>query len=177
MAVITLLAVYLLGGLTFIPLVLILGLCCAYFTLPQWSARVISSETQNALLGYETAALAEKLQQRNHEPDVAASYFAVCREFVPGGVNGRPPERTTPAGETVGTESPSVYQSMYRTIFDRNKTQGPSIEGGKPIKKAKNVFYVVLRLVTRYMCHYQTMPFAKLSLGMATLCYLTTRNN
>ena len=95
----------------------------------------------------DLAKLGDKFQ-REHEPDVAAGYFAVCREYVPGGVNGKPPERTTPAGTTVvAPESPSVYQSMYRSIFDRR--QGPTIEPGKgngrPAKRARNVFFVVLR--------------------------------
>ncbi|EED13848.1 conserved hypothetical protein [Talaromyces stipitatus ATCC 10500] len=99
-----------------------------------------------------TDVLAEKFH-RAHESDVAAAgYFAVCREYVPGGVNGKPPERTTPAGEVVGTEnqSPSVYQSMYRSIFER-KTASASIEpgnhnnGGRNFRKARNVFYIVLR--------------------------------
>lgn len=97
-----------------------------------------------------TDVLAEKFH-RVHDSDVAAGYFAVCREYVPGGVNGKPPERTTPAGEVVGTESqsPSVYQSMYRSIFER-KPASASIEpgnanGGRNFKKARNVFYIVLR--------------------------------
>jgi hypothetical protein len=104
-----------------------------------------------------TDVLAEKFQ-RVHESDVAAGYFAVCREYVPGGVNGKPPERTTPAGEVVGTESqsPSVYQSMYRSIFER-KTASASIEpgnnnGGRNFRKARNVFYIVLRLVHLRCC-------------------------
>ncbi|CAN9132221.1 unnamed protein product [Alternaria alternata] len=89
----------------------------------------------------------EKLKGRTHEPDACAGYFAVCREYVPGGVNGKPPDRTTPAGAVVAVESPSVYQSIYRGIFDRNKTTSPSIEAtNAKNKKARNVFYVVLRL-------------------------------
>ncbi|KAK3047268.1 hypothetical protein LTS18_013183, partial [Coniosporium uncinatum] len=97
----------------------------------------------------EPAGIPEELKPKSHEPDVAAGYFAVCREYVPGGVNGKPPERTTPAGDVVATESPSVYQSMYRSIFDRNKIQSPQLEGaktqGRILRKARNVFYVVLR--------------------------------
>ncbi|KAF1913622.1 hypothetical protein BDU57DRAFT_520561 [Ampelomyces quisqualis] len=89
----------------------------------------------------------KKLKRRTDDPDSFAGYFAVCREYVPGGVNGKPPDRTTPAGAVVSMESPSVYQSMYRSIFDRNKAASPSID---PVnarnKKARNVFYVVLRL-------------------------------
>ncbi|PVI06546.1 hypothetical protein DM02DRAFT_649668 [Periconia macrospinosa] len=88
-----------------------------------------------------------ELQERRHVPDVASGYFAVCREFVPGGINGKAPERTNPTGAVTSIESPSVYQSMYRSIFDRNKVQSPSMDGpqGKS-KRARNVFYVVLRL-------------------------------
>ena len=82
---------------------------------------------------------------------MAAGYFAVCREYVPGGVNGKPPERTTPAGEVIAPESPSVYQSMYRSIFDRQ--QKPTIEpakaNGRPAKKTNIVFFVVLRYIER----------------------------
>lgn len=82
--------------------------------------------------------------------DVAAGYFAVCREYVPGGVNGKPPERTTPAGSTVvQPKSDSVYQSIYRGIFDRKPNNSPldSKSPGKPMRRGGNVFYVVLRYV------------------------------
>ncbi|KAF2632729.1 hypothetical protein BU25DRAFT_357433, partial [Macroventuria anomochaeta] len=89
----------------------------------------------------------EGLKGRTHEADVFAGYFAVCREYVPGGVNGKPPERTTPAGAVVAMESPSIYQSMYSNIFNRNKTMSPSLDApNTKTKKARNVFYVVLRL-------------------------------
>lgn len=88
----------------------------------------------------------ESLKGRTHEADVFAGYFAVCRDYVPGGVNGRPPERTTPAGAVVAMESPSIYQSMYSNIFNRNKTMSPSLDApNTKTKKARNVFYVVLR--------------------------------
>lgn len=93
--------------------------------------------------------LGEKFQPRNnHEADVAAGYFAVCREYIPGGVNGKPPERTTPIGSTtVSAASPSVYQSMYRSIFERKQNNSPLGEkgNGRPQKRGGNVFYVVLR--------------------------------
>ncbi|KAI9715896.1 MAG: hypothetical protein M1812_005716 [Candelaria pacifica] len=144
--------VYTLGGLTFIPFLLLLILFHAYLTLPSSQSKASLNDLSLHNPGDDECALrsgpaagtlAEKLQSRNHEPDVAAGYFAVCREYVPGGINGKPPERTTPAGAVIAEESPSVYQSMYRSIFDRK--QGPSMEGGKPTKKARNVFFVVLR--------------------------------
>ena len=151
-------ATYLLGGLTFLPVVLVLVLVHAYLTFPIQPPSSQSSEPssddlrdanddgRNIKSLESTAELAEKFHRR-HEPDVAAGYFAVCREYVPGGINGKPPERTTPAGAVVATESPSVYQSMYRSIFDRK--QGPSLDpgkgNGKTAKRARNVFFVVLR--------------------------------
>jgi len=97
---------------------------------------------------YHGDSIPDILKGRKHDPDVASGYFAVCREYVPGGTNGKPPERTTPAGAVVALESPSVYQSMYRSLFDRNKMVGPSIDGGQgKSRKARNVFYVVLRCV------------------------------
>ena len=122
--------VYVLGGVTFIPLLLGLVFFHAYKTFPTVSesdlpppddpANIKLSTDDATNLKTGTDDLAEKFHRR-HESDVAAGYFAVCREYVPGGVNGKPPERKTPAGEVVATESPSVYQSMYRSIFDRNK--------------------------------------------------------
>jgi len=149
--------VYLFGGLTFIPLVLVSILLYAYYTLPQVDNTNDAPKDDPAKLGREgdekvvlktgTDDLAEKFH-RKHEADVAAGYFAVCREYVPGGVNGKPPEIKSPAGDVVASESPSVYQTMYRSIFERN--QKPSIEptkdgAGKTARRANNVFYVVLR--------------------------------
>ncbi|MCJ1274485.1 hypothetical protein MMC21_002281 [Puttea exsequens] len=154
----TFILIYLLGGLTFLPILLILILVHAYFTFPEYPPSPISLEHGSVGLqvptdderalksGSSAANLAEKFQRR-HEADVAAGYFAVCREYVPGGINGKPPERTTPAGTVVATESLSVYQSMYRSIFDRK--QGPTIDpgkgNGKAVRRARNVFFVVLR--------------------------------
>lgn len=148
--------VYVLGGITFIPLILALTLLHAYLTFPTVVNEFRPSESPKESLSRPnddpaafksgTDALAEKFQ-RVHESDVAAGYFAVCREYVPGGVNGKPPERTSPAGEVIVEESPSVYQSMYRSIFDRKEkpTIEPNKGGGKTVKRARNVFYVVLR--------------------------------
>ena len=155
---ITFVIVYLLGGLTFLPGILILILFHAYLTFPPHHSSLASNDHftdplrdpqdngQNLRSATSVSSLAEKFHRR-HEPDVASGYFAVCREYVPGGINGKPPERTTPAGAVVATESPSVYQSMYRSIFDRR--QGPVLDPGKSngrtVKRARNIFFVVLR--------------------------------
>ena len=155
MGFLALILVYVFGGLTFLPLLLCGLLLHAHLTFPRTtellpSPKDISDPGDDGKNIKSTAALAKLGDefQREHEPDVAAGYFAVCREYVPGGVNGKPPERTTPAGTTVvAPESPSVYQSMYRSIFDRR--QGPTLEPGKgngrTPKRARNVFFVVLR--------------------------------
>ena len=184
-----LVAVYVVGGLTFVPLLVLALLAHAYVTLPVRDddarrptarpAPVVhpasldpgppgppgqpdppgqpnhgSSQHDKDRLPASLLHLVRPPGPGAHVPDVAAGYFAVCRDYVPGGVKGRPPERTTPTGQVVlATESPSVYQSMYRTIFDRNRAQGPSLDGSAPAgagsgaraKRARNVFYVVLR--------------------------------
>jgi hypothetical protein len=149
--------VYLIGGITFIPLLLCLLFLIAYYTLPNPNeiqkavpkedpSQLLRDGDEKVILKTGTDDLAEKFH-RKHEADVAAGYFAVCREYVPGGVNGKPPEIKTPAGEVVASESPSIYQSMYKSIFDRAQrpTIEPNKETGKSVKWTNNVFYVVLR--------------------------------
>ncbi len=149
--------VYILGGVTFIPLLAVAFIALVYYTSVPPRDPPTDKDDDPALLARDndnklvfktgTDDLAEKFQ-RKHDSDVAAGYFAVCREYVPGGVNGKPPDKLSPAGEVVAHESPSVYQTMYRSIFDRS--QKPSIEpnkdgAGKNVKRANNIFYVVLR--------------------------------
>lgn len=151
--------VYVFGGLTFIPLALGLLLLYAHYTFPVADttgpsqtndpANIVQTDDEKLVLKTGTDDLAEQFH-RKHESDVAAGYFAVCREYVPGGVQGKPPDKLSPAGEVVAQESPSVYQSMYRSIFDRQqkRTIEPNKDtNGKLLKRANNVFYVVLRYV------------------------------
>ncbi|KAF3047793.1 hypothetical protein E8E11_001480 [Didymella keratinophila] len=158
---------YLIGGLTLLPAVAVFAW---YWTTTQTDAKPLEEppihladqtkprkpigstkeskddELKSLGAGLDEQIL-ESLKGRTHEADVFAGYFAVCREYVPGGVNGKPPERTTPAGAVVAMESPSIYQSMYSNIFNRNKTMSPSLDApNTKTKKARNVFYVVLRL-------------------------------
>ncbi|KAI4165166.1 MAG: hypothetical protein LQ342_001034 [Letrouitia transgressa] len=157
-AFITLLFVYVLGGITFLPLVLGLVILHAYLWFPHVVDATGPPAEPPGLLpdpkedGQDLGSVTGLSDfggafVRDREPDVAAGYFAVCREYVPGGVNGKPPERVTPVAAVAVTESPSVYQSMYKSIFDRS--QSPTIESrkgsGKSAKRARNVFYVVLR--------------------------------
>ncbi len=143
------------------PLLIALVFLHAYYTLPPPKyesektnidndpAQLSRAEDEKAAFKTATDTLAEQFH-RKHDTDVAAGYFAVCREYVPGGVLSKPPDKVTASGDAVAQESPSVYQSMYRSIFDRS--QKPSIEpnkdnAGKTTRKTNNVFYVVLRCV------------------------------
>ncbi|KAL1840334.1 hypothetical protein VTJ49DRAFT_548 [Mycothermus thermophilus] len=149
---------YFLGGITFLPLLVLAIFAHAYLTLPyRPDAEPSRSSDADDLvqpgddLEPLKAAQKESAKSRSvhHEQNVAAGYFAVCREYTPMGINAKPIERSTPVGSaTVAAPSPSVYQTMYRSIFDRKQTPGPldSRNGAsqRP-KKAGNVFYVVLR--------------------------------
>ncbi|RDL31512.1 Uncharacterized protein BP5553_09721 [Venustampulla echinocandica] len=149
--------IYILGGLTFVPLLILAVLLHAYLTFPIHEDTPEPNSDQDSIVqpGDDTDAI-KSAQKRletkswprhNIEADVSAGYFTVCREYVPGG-NGKPPVRTTPVGSTTVTApSPSVYQSMYRSIFDRKTNNSPldNKGNGRPPKGNGNVFYVVLR--------------------------------
>ncbi|KAI1211923.1 uncharacterized protein F4807DRAFT_416905 [Annulohypoxylon truncatum] len=149
---------YLFGGVTFIPLVLAAVLLHAHYMFPVRdgdSLRDDANDADNIVQpGDDTTALREAQKEESRqrllaESDVAAGYFAVCREYTPMGINAKPIERSTPVGSTtVAAPSQSVYQSMYRSIFDRKPTPNP-LDDNKSVsqrpKKAGNVFYVVLR--------------------------------
>ncbi|KJZ79331.1 hypothetical protein HIM_01482 [Hirsutella minnesotensis 3608] len=155
------LVAYVVGGVTFIPLLVIVVLAHGYYTLPlryDVSSRSADGvhdgivqpgdDTKPLDAARKTAAAAEPKGRTNQDLEVTAGYFAVCREYTPMGINAKPIERSTPMGSTtVAPTSPSVYQTMYRSIFDRKPAAGAQDGNGmsqRP-KKAGNVFYVVLR--------------------------------
>ncbi|KAI1417447.1 hypothetical protein F5Y13DRAFT_202969 [Hypoxylon sp. FL1857] len=149
---------YLFGGVTFIPLLIVVVLLHAHYTFPVRDGDKLNDAGSGAdsivQPGDDTTALEEAQKEESRqrllaESDVAAGYFAVCREYTPMGINAKPIERSTPVGSTtVAAPSQSVYQSMYRSIFDRKQNPGP-LDDNKSVsqrpKKAGNVFYVVLR--------------------------------
>ncbi|KAL2146971.1 hypothetical protein VTI28DRAFT_1267 [Corynascus sepedonium] len=152
---------YLLGGVTFFPLLVAVVFFHAYFRLPRRQdadrSQTSAGDGHDDLVqpGDDLELLhaaqkdGAKPRATYHEQDVAAGYFAVCREYTPMGINAKPIERATPVGSaTVAAPSPSVYQTMYRSIFDRKQAPGPLDNkngGSQRPKKAGNVFYVVLR--------------------------------
>ncbi|KAI1501641.1 hypothetical protein F5X99DRAFT_194610 [Biscogniauxia marginata] len=148
---------YLLGGVTFIPLLVITVLLHAYLTFPVRADPEPSDDYDADSIvqpGDDTTELkaAQKQDPKQKllaESSVATGYFAVCREYTPMGINAKPIERSTPVGSaTIAAPSPSVYQTMYRSIFDRKQTPSP-LDDNKTIsqrpKRAGNVFFVVLR--------------------------------
>ena len=163
MGLFKLIVAYLLGGVTFIPLVIIAVLAHAHFTLPYAAGDAGASDDLvqpgDDTYGLETAKKEKQAEgedekeskiRTNYDVDVAAGYFAVCREYTPNGINAKPIERTTPMGSaTVAAPSPSVYQTMYRSIFDRKPTANGLENKSNPMssrpRKAGNIFYVVLR--------------------------------
>ncbi|KAF1811070.1 hypothetical protein P152DRAFT_400112, partial [Eremomyces bilateralis CBS 781.70] len=153
------LAIYTIGGLTFVPLLLGLVLLHAHLTFPtrdtstpptnrsSYASTISNGDAHSASreVKEELEGLPEELRPRTHEPDVAAGYFAVYRDFMAGWLANKPLEKAAAVNGYGGlpNESPSVYQSMYRSIFDRSKNAPPSME--KNGKRGSNVFFVVLR--------------------------------
>lgn len=156
----TFLVTYLLGGITFIPLLLAAVLLHAHLTFPtRGHADAKPADDADSIVqpGDDTTDLKVALKDQKDEArprttdasGVAAGYFAVCREYTPMGINAKPIERSTPVGSTtVAAPSQSVYQAMYRSIFERKQSattlEAHSASSSRP-KKAGNVFYVVLR--------------------------------
>lgn len=178
---------YLLGGLTFLPLVILTVFAHAYFTLPYRqdaetnrdsvvdaataaggpASIVQPGDDLTALEAVKAAAkddaTAAATKRSAQDNDVAAGYFAVCREYTPMGINAKPIERSTPTGSTtVAAPSQSVYQTMYKSIFERKPTPGPLDNRNglsqRP-KNAGNVFYVVLRFATPLATRLQPLVY------------------
>ena len=152
----TFILIYTAGGLTFLPLLFAFILLHAYLTFPTHPRpsdnirdHLRRQGDDEAILKSGTANIEKHgwpKESKDQEQDTASGYFAVCREFVPGGVNGKPPERTTPAGEKVSVDEPNAFQKVYGSLFDRKSNAshaGPNAQ--KQSKRAKNVFYIVLR--------------------------------
>lgn len=156
----TLLVVYIFGGLTLLPVLIFTFWVYSYYTLPR-SPIEKGKLKYNAGQEFEWEKGSETVVNEDHDSrcpiqdnNSVAAYFTVCRDFFPGGVSHRTPERSTIPGSTISNESFNVYQSMYRSIFDRSKSQIPNIDGGvptgKPSKKDRNVFLIILRYVINY---------------------------
>ncbi|KAK1656560.1 hypothetical protein BDP55DRAFT_735598 [Colletotrichum godetiae] len=128
---------YLLGGLTFLPLDAETNrdaVADAANTAAGGPGSIVQpGDDLTALEAVKAAgkddATAAATKRSAQDNDVAAGYFA-CAESNSMGINAKPIERSTPTGSTtVATPSQSVYQTMYRSIFERKPTQAPWITG------------------------------------------------
>ena len=177
----SLLYAYIFGGLTFIPLLLAAIIIPAWLLLPQVN-NADSVERQKKDDGEKQ--LDKKKQPRKEDvtdAEGAEGTFAVLRRYdfqaahaalsarngganASGGVAAGTGTVDGGSGaETAANGSESVYQSMYRSVFDRSKGTAPSSvletkdaagEAGsppngrakrKPTTTPANVFYIVLR--------------------------------
>jgi len=177
MSLTTFIVTYLVGGLTFLPLLLALVLVPAWLWLPLVQKVDVSKGDVHAVLGEEERAETEKLLKAQEEKytgtaeGAASAMFAVLRTYhfaaATAALNARSGGSGTagPNGALNGSvemgSSESVYQSMYRSVFDRSKHATPASsalqtagdEGGDGgtartgWRKAVNasVFYIVLR--------------------------------
>lgn len=143
------LVIYVFGGLTFLPLLAAASITFFYHTLPvvhKQESLITSADEAADIVKTNDEKTLDRLKS---EQDDAAGYFAVTREWTPGGINGKPPERITPMGATsIKGEEPSqsMYQTVVGSIFNRKGNGGKGDANGAPKKKrAANVFYVVLR--------------------------------
>jgi hypothetical protein len=151
---------YLFGGLTFLPLALFAIFAHAYLTFPSRpDAEPDRDKPEESIVqpGDDVTTFSEAQKEAKDDAKsrpadssgVSAGYFAVSREYTPMGINAKPIERSTPVGSaTVAAPSQSVYQAMYKSIFDRKQAPGPldsSNNTSQRPKNAGNVFYVVLR--------------------------------
>jgi hypothetical protein len=85
--------VYILGGLSFLPLLLAIAFLHAWFTFPihndtaylgDGASSIIQSGDDVGAIKRAQKTLGEKFVPSNNEADVAAGYFAVSREYTPG---------------------------------------------------------------------------------------------
>ena len=126
----SLLSAYLLGGVTFLPLLLIAVVATAWYTFPQVpdQDRALKRDGKE---GDEVDSKSKDVGQEDSfsSEGAANATFAVLRSYnfqTALSALGTKPNATyngaEAAGEGVAQESMSVYQSMYRSVFDRSKT-------------------------------------------------------
>nr|QEJ80711.1 hypothetical protein [Teratosphaeria gauchensis] len=171
MSIKTILTAYLLGGLTLPLLIITAVLWLAWHSLPAAedlpAADLNDEEPEDSKASIQAAA-----QQENHAADAAASgSFAVLREYnFPAAIQALNARNATTGASSAGggtdgsadtggnSSSESVYQSMYRSVFDRNKNVNTAsavlanendADGTKARAKRRavgaSVFYIVLR--------------------------------
>jgi hypothetical protein len=162
----SLLSAYLLGGVTFLPLLLIAVVATAWYTFPQVPDQDRTPK-KDGEQGAEVDLKSKDVgQEDNFSSEGAANAtFAVLRSYnfqtalsALGSKPNAAANGADAAGEGVAQESMSVYQSMYRSVFDRSKTalnRNPLAEDDdassgaqariRAAASARNIFHIVLR--------------------------------
>nr|POF05418.1 putative ph domain-containing protein [Quercus suber] len=159
---------YVLGGLTFVPLLLVLILVPAWYLLPTAdrsdAVKDVTKRTgQNEELADSSSVDGQDLGATGD--GAASGTFAVLRSYHFQSALTALNAKTGNAANTNGTiegapdtSGESVYQSMYRSVFDRNKSanttsallqQEETADEGNAKARRKtvptSVFYIVLR--------------------------------
>nr|OQO32389.1 hypothetical protein B0A51_00449 [Rachicladosporium sp. CCFEE 5018] len=132
MSLSTILYAYLIGGITFLPLLILAIVLPAWLTLPQTkegAASTTRDERKIAKGKYD--ADAQREDELSSYDSAASGNFAVLRSYnfqsALAALNAKSntgPDSSNGGGENGSQESMSVYQSMYKSVFDRNKATG-----------------------------------------------------
>lgn len=162
----SLLSAYLLGGVTFLPLLLIAVVATVWYTSPQVPDQDRTSKRDGEKKDEADLKSKDVGQEDSFSSEGAANAtFAVLRSYnfqTALSALGTKPNAASngadAAGEGVAQESMSVYQSMYRSVFDRSKTalnRNPLTEDDdassgaqariRAAASARNIFHIVLR--------------------------------
>lgn len=177
----TLAVTYVVGGLTFVPLLLIVVLLSAWLLLPQVKNpgevaghRGVLGEEDEKNREASLLAQREKYDSGDTADGAASATFAVLRSHhFPSALAALNAKSSTGGGSAggngatdgtveAGGNSESVYQSMYRSVFDRRKdantvgsvlenapVDGSTAAGNAARAKRKavgaSIFYIVLR--------------------------------
>jgi len=166
----TLAIAYVLGGLTFLPLVFATVLASAWYLLPRIRDTDESSSGQksDAPAAHEGDGVEEQRNRSRQESfsDAGASgTFAVLRQYdFPSAVGALNARNNTGGGANVNADgslmadagsNESIYQSMYRSVFAGRKDAGASslldngdIQNDPTVRRKAvpaNVMYIVLR--------------------------------
>jgi hypothetical protein len=162
----SLLYAYLLGGVTFLPLLLVAIVATAWFTFPQVPDKDRTPTRDDKQVDELELKSKDVSQGDSSSSEGAANAtFAVLRSYnfqtalsALGTKTNAASNGADAAGDGSAQESMSVYQSMYRSVFDRSKTalnRNPLTEEDeassgaqariRAAASARNIFHIVLR--------------------------------
>ena len=162
--------VYVVGGLTFFPIILFAILIASWLWLPRVSGSGRRPRNQNEESREKPQHAAKEFHNANDE--TASATFAVLRVYDFPAAYAALSAKGTSNNDSKSAERPSelvaggssVYHSMYRSVWDRTKGSAsdnitPSDEEGADLRKKRRVqpasiFFVVLR--HRHLMLYET---------------------